>query len=121
MSSRSKYFYAVEEDWPEVLSELDAAVDIEYVEERALDDWTFKKYITWGDLPPLRKTKEQIFGRSFLIVTPPGREFPPGKPVQGAHPNWRPQVMTTPGTVMFDPCGYDESLTEELGAQFIDE
>lgn len=119
MTTRRKYFYAVKEDWADVLDTLEQSLSIEYVQEHAAEDWTFPRFKTWRDWPSLWQPERRSFWR-FLIVIPPGREVvsDEGSQEQSArtlgfrtdllpkpHPDRRPQLEQIPGTVLFDPRG----------------
>lgn len=128
MTTRRKYFYALSTDWAEVLCELESKIAVEYVEELAIKDWSHPRYRTWSDLPP-RNPPNRRFPPRYLITSPPGRELGYGPSLRemvirfggnpdalpDVHPEWRPQLEWSAGTVLFDPAG------DGLGQGFIDE
>ena len=72
MTGRSKYYYALVEDWPEVLTALEEALDVEYVDAQIRKDWGNDRYQTWRDLP-LRKPQSNELWKQFYIMTPSGQ------------------------------------------------
>ena len=131
MTTRRKYFYALEADWPDVLADLESAVDVEYLNVRVRLDWTFQRYQAWSDLP-IKKLQGEIFWHRYLIATPPGIAIKvPLQPneekgrLSGGSDDplngWRPTLEETPGTVLFDPRGYDPEISAAIGEPFIDE
>ncbi|MEM7222575.1 MAG: hypothetical protein AAF495_06330 [Pseudomonadota bacterium] len=126
MTSRSKYYYALEEDWPDVLTALEDTVAVEYVPETSDENWTFPRFDTWREVEPIRKKWKTRFWYRYLLV-PPGYKVVEDGTIRSlfAHPaakseevdpelrpagNRRPRLMTTPGCVRFDPGGVDEDF-----------
>ena len=134
MTIRRKYFYALEEDWPPVLTALEESLTVEYVEECTREDWSNPRYRSWHDLP-MDKPRGERFWKRYLIVSPPGMDFPEVQWLRrrakelGLDPEARsgskyvdrPQLIHHAGTVLFDPCGLERDYSEEHGVPYIEE
>ncbi len=126
MTTRRKYFYALEDDWPPVLTAVEDALDVEYVQERASDDWKFPRFPSWTSLQ-LSKQPDDLIQKRYMISSPPGAAFREEEWLQrdrdAADPNSRrrPQIMDPPGAVLFDPRGFDPVVSKDIGTPFIDE